>query len=159
MWWLSSGFYSVFISNFTADWWNPSSDILSTAEFRRSTFVGTGLFPDEDVSLWSEGISWITVVVHIALMIVPLPGLLIGLLWKRKDDSEEVFFVLAAASSLSLIGAQINSVRLVHHVYVYTFIMVLLSPIVRYLGIVGALSSAARCYEIGVTNRQRDRLI
>lgn len=118
MWWLCSGLYSVFISNFSADWWNPASDILSSTEFRRSTFVGTGLFPDEDVSLWSEGISWITVVVHVALMLVPLPGLLLGQLWKRKEDSEEVFFVLAAVSSLSLVGAQINSVR-----YAYSIVL------------------------------------
>lgn len=109
-WWLSSGFYSIFVSGFSADWWS-ANEVFSFSEFRRSSFAGTGLFPDEDVAIWTDGVSLMTVTVHFVLMFVPLPGLLLGLLYKRKEDSEEVFFVLAAASSLSIIGAQINSIR------------------------------------------------
>jgi len=125
--------YAIFIRDFSSEWWTPSS--LQ----HPSTFAGTGLFPDEDVSVWSDNFSWFTVVLHVVLLIVPMPGLLLGCLFKRKEDSEEVLFVLATASALALIGSQINSIR--------------------YLGLVGAISAALRCYEIGAINRQRDRLI
>jgi hypothetical protein len=73
------------------------------------------------------------------MLIVPLPGIALGVLRRKDDSSEELLFVLAIVSLLPIVGAQVNSIR--------------------YLGIVGSLFAAWRCYDIGLTQRNSDRLI
>jgi len=75
---------------------------------------------------------------NIALAILPLPAIAVSFL-RRKADTEEMVFVLAILSCVSIIGAQCWSVR--------------------YLGMNGLMYAAFRCYEVGAIEKAGNRLI
>jgi hypothetical protein len=95
------------------------------------------IFSDADVSFWTSPSIWLPTI-NLALTLVPLPAIIFSFL-RRKEDSEDVLFVLAILSALPVIGAQTTPVRL--------------------LGLVGAVYAAWRCYDIGQVNQKSNRLI
>jgi len=91
------------------------------------------------VSLWSSNTPyhWLPLL-NLLLALLPLPAIAISFL-RRKTDSEDVMFVLAILSCVSIVGAQCWSVR--------------------YLGMDGLLYAAYRCYEINAIHSAGNRLI
>jgi hypothetical protein len=100
LWWTCSALYAVFIKGYS----HPYVPLFST--FDR----GVGLLGEENVSFWTASSSWIPWV-NFALTFVPLPAIILGFI-RRKGESEEIVFVLAVLSILSIVGAQCMSVRL-----------------------------------------------
>jgi hypothetical protein len=98
-----------------------------------------GLFKDEDVSFWSSGspYHWVPLL-NLALALVPLPAVFVAFR-RSKTDTEEMAFVLAVLSCVSVVGAQCWSVR--------------------YLGATGLIFAAWRCYEVGAIAKEIVRLI
>jgi hypothetical protein len=98
-----------------------------------------GLFKDEDVSFWSSGspYHWVPLL-NLALALVPLPAVFVAFR-RSKTDTEEMTFVLAVLSCVSVVGAQCWSVR--------------------YLGATGLIFAAWRCYEVGAIAKEIVRLI
>jgi len=75
---------------------------------------------------------------NVVLALLPLPAIASSFL-RRKTDSEDMVFVLAIFSCVSILGAQCWSVR--------------------YLGMNGLMYAAYRCYEIGAIHKEVARLI
>ena len=98
-----------------------------------------GLFKDEDVSFWSSSspYHWVPLL-NLALALVPLPAVFMAFR-RSKADTEEMAFVLAVLSCVSVVGAQCWSVR--------------------YLGATGLIFAAWRCYEVGAIAKEIVRLI
>jgi len=90
---------------------------------------------DSDVSVWTNDSIW--PLINLALLLPPLPGVVLGLVWKR--GQEEVLFVLAVLSLVPVFAAQIGSLR--------------------YLGVLGMLLSSWRGYHLGKVQQQSDMLI
>jgi len=74
----------------------------------------------------------------LALALVPLPAVFMAFR-RSKADTEEMAFVLAVLSCVSVVGAQCWSVR--------------------YLGATGLIFAAWRCYEVGAIAKEIVRLI
>ena len=96
-----------------------------------------GIFGQEDVSIWTNN-GFFTPLLNLALAAVPAPALGLGFL-RRKGDSEDMMFVLAVLSAISVIGAGCSSVRL--------------------LGVTGVVFGFWRCYDLGQKQVQSNRLI
>ena len=94
-------------------------------------------YEDGIVSVWSASsiwLPWITLV----LVLVPLPAIVLGII-RRKDETEELMFVLAILSLAAAVGAQIMSVRL--------------------LGVLGLVYGMWGVAAAGTTHTQSNRLI
>lgn len=125
LWWVLSALYSMFIVGMYTE-----SDLPFDLS---SDFFGL----DADISFWtneSKMICWL----NLAQLIVPIPGIILGLM-RRKDESEDVLFVLAVVSAVPIIGASVSSVR--------------------YLGMIAMLLSAWRCYDVGQMKKRSNRII
>lgn len=122
--WLVSSLYRIFVMGYG----EQPEDIFEPQY---------GLFRDEDISIWTSPSKWLPWL-SFAMTLVPLPAVVFSFL-RRKDDSEEMMFVLAVLSALPIIGAQSTPIRL--------------------LGVVGLLFGSWRCWDIGQTGKRSERLI
>jgi hypothetical protein len=131
LWWIVSAIYSLFLKG--------HDGLQFLQQFRSSSTPF--LLDDVDASIWNGddevAFRWITVL-HIGLLLVALPGIILSFL-RRRNESEDLMFVLAVVSLLSAILSQIWSIRL--------------------LGVVSALYAAWRCYDIGRNIRKGDQTI
>ena len=129
-WWSFLALNSIFLKGFSED-----SSLMAAFDFHAE---GGGLLGLEgDVSIWTnESLLW--PMLNLALMCMPLPGIYLGIM-RQKGDSEEMMFVLAITSAIPVIGAQIWSIR--------------------YLGLLGVVMSAWRCYDISRAQKRSDQLI
>ena len=91
------------------------------------------------MSFWSSGspYHWVPLL-NLALALVPLPAVFMAFR-RSKADTEEMAFVLAVLSCVSVVGAQCWSVR--------------------YLGATGLIFADWRCYEVGAIAKEIVRLI
>lgn len=124
LWWWASALHSVFMKGIGG---------VGIQGFHHQH----SWFPDQDVSIWTNGTWWLPVVTVI-LMLIPAPGIVLGLR-SRQGQSEEVMLVLGVLSALPVVLSSINSVR--------------------YLGLLGCVFSSMRFYNIGSAQRNSDRLI
>lgn len=127
-WWFFSAIYAILLKG-VFESIDPMADVFETPKI--------GLFSDADVSFWTAPSIWLPAI-NLVLTLVPLPAIIFSFL-RRKEDSEDVLFVLAILSSVPVIGAQ--------------------STPVRFLGLVGAIYAAWKCYDIGQVNQKSNRLI
>lgn len=98
---------------------------------------GDSFFADSEVSIWSTNYSaWFTTL-HIVIFVLTLPTLYFSFI--NKSDSDDFLFFLALISLIPIIVSQVWSIR--------------------FLGILGTIFAAYRCYEIGVMQRRSDRRI
>jgi hypothetical protein len=131
LWWIMSAIYSLFLKG--------HDGLQFLQEFRSSS--SSFLFEDVDVSIWNGEdevvLRWVTLL-HVGLLLVALPGVILSFL-RRRNESEDLMFVLAVVSLLSAILSQIWSIRL--------------------LGLISALYAAWRCHDIGRNIRKGDQTI
>lgn len=128
LWWILSSLHAILVVGAFSD----DAAIRNGNEF--PTF---SLFSDADISFWTSSSLWLPVI-NIVLVFVPIPAILLGFM-RRKDESEDVLFVLSVLSALSIIGSQAMSIRL--------------------LGLVGMIYAAWRCYDVGQAHKISNRLI
>lgn len=127
--WFIMGCHAIFIKGLGED-----SIIKEELNLERSnSFV----LVDHNVSIWTSE-SVFMPILSIALLIIPMPAIVLGFL-RRKNESEELLFILAVLSGVSVLGGQINSIRC--------------------LGIAGIVFGAWRCYDISSFNQKSNRLI
>ena len=124
-WWYLSTFYAILGRGFAA------RNGIHGFE------LNVGIFGHEDVSIWTNT-GFFTPLLNLALAAVPAPAIVLGFL-RRKGDSEDMMFVLAVLSAISVIGAGCSSVRL--------------------LGVTGVVFGFWRCYDLGQKQVQSNRLI
>jgi hypothetical protein len=124
-WWLMSALYSIFVKGF----------------FHNNGFshfeLNVGIFGEENVSFWSND-SMFQPLLNLLLTLVPLPAIALGFI-RRKGESEDMLFILALLSSLTVIGASSSSVRL--------------------LGVMGVAFGGWRCYDVGQKQGISNKLI
>lgn len=96
-----------------------------------------GVFGAENVSFWNNDNLWYPSL-HILLLLVPLPAIYLGYM-RSKGDTEDVLFILALLSVLSVVGSGCSAVRL--------------------LGVSGVVFGSWRCYDIGQKQVSSNRLI
>jgi hypothetical protein len=77
--------------------------------------INVGVFGVENVSFWNNDTLWFPLL-QLLLLLVPLPAVYLGYM-KGKDDSEDVMFILALLSVLSVVGSGVYM-----SVYVYVYI-------------------------------------
>jgi hypothetical protein len=65
--------------------------------------LNVGIFGVENVSFWNNDTLWFPSL-QILLLLVPLPAIYMGYM-KSKDDSEDIMFILALLSILSVVGS------------------------------------------------------
>ena len=94
-------------------------------------------YEDGIVSVWSASSMWLPWLT-LLLMLVPLPAIVLGII-RRKDETEELMFVLAVLSLAAAVGAQIMSVRI--------------------LGVMGLVYGMSGVATAGTTHMQSNRLI
>jgi len=124
IWWIISAIYSIFIKGY-------SSKYLSNFE------INVGIFGVENVSFWNNDTLWFPLL-QLLLLLVPIPAVYLGYL-RRKDDSEDVMFILALLSVLSVVGSGCSAIRLI--------------------GVSGVVFASYRCYDIGQKQVSSNRLI
>ena len=124
-WWVVSSLYTILLKGYFT-----GSD-LSHFE------LNVGIFGEENVSYWNTG-GLFYPTLNFSLMLLPLPAIVLGYL-RRKNESEDILFVLALMSLVSLVGAQCSSVRL--------------------LGVMGTVFGAWRFYDVGARQADSNRLI
>jgi hypothetical protein len=135
-WWVLLAIYLIFFKGFYI-LKNNHYDILEGFEHSYSF----SFFSDQNISIWeaeSRNHSLFISFINLFLLIIPLPGIILGFL-RRKNESEEVMFVLSILSILGVIGAKVNSIR--------------------YVGVLGVVIAGWRCYDIGVMNKKNNRII
>jgi hypothetical protein len=124
-WWYLSTTYAIFGRGFAAR--------AGIHDFE----LNVGIFGKEDVSFWThDGV--LIPLLNLVLAAVPAPAIVLGFL-RRKGDSEDMMFVMAVLSAVSVIGAGCSSVRL--------------------LGVMGVVFGFWRVYDIGQKHVQSNRLI
>jgi hypothetical protein len=94
-------------------------------------------YEDSIVSVWSAP-NWWTPCLCLLLTALPMPAIVLGLM-RRKDEAEEVMFVLAILGLASLIGGELMSIRL--------------------LGFIGMGCGFWRVYDLGMKHTKSNRLI
>jgi hypothetical protein len=140
IWWILSALFSLFFKGHDGlQFLNQFVTSSSSNSFL--LFSLGGVLEDANVSIWNDNdeiiFNWMTIL-HIGLLCLTLPGLILSFL-RRRQESEDLMFILAAVSLLSAIISQIWSLRL--------------------LGLISALYSAWRCYDIGHNTRRSDQTI
>lgn len=94
-------------------------------------------FGDSDVSIWTSKSMWMPLL-NLLMMVVPLPAILLSFA-RRSSESEDVLFILAVLSCVPVIGAGINSVRL--------------------LGCAGTLFASYACFQLSASLKKSQRLL
>ena len=125
IWWYLSASYAIFGRGF--------ADRHGIHNFE----LNVGIFGSEDVSIWTNDTLFMPML-NVLLAVIPAPAIALGFL-RRRGDSEDMLFVMAILSAVSVIGAGCSSVRL--------------------LGITGVVFGFWRCYDIGQKHVHSNRLI
>jgi hypothetical protein len=125
LWWCLMSFNYLFIDGFGEE--------PLPADFMPSY----GLFKNEVISYWTCNSIWLPLL-NTIMALLPLPAIWMAMN-RSKHDHEDICFVLALFSVISVIGGHADCIR--------------------YLGITGTLFGGWRCYDIGARNRSSDRLI
>jgi hypothetical protein len=135
LWWILSALFSLFLKG------HDGLQFLNQFSSGGGSSSSFFLFEDVNVSIWNDNdeifFSWVTFL-HLGLLFLTLPGVILSFL-RRRQESEDLMFILAAVSLLSAIISQIWSLRL--------------------LGLTSAVYSAWRCYDIGHNTRRSDQTI
>lgn len=124
-WWMTSSFYSIFFRGYAGS--------IGVDHFE----LNVGVFGDENVSIWNNDNLWYPGL-NLVLILVPLPAIYLGVI-RRKGESEDVLFIFALLSVLSIVAAQCSSIRL--------------------LGVAGVAFGSWRCYDVGQIQADSNRLI
>jgi hypothetical protein len=97
-----------------------------------------GMFHNAPISFWSSSLPTWLIIVNFIEGLVPLPAVILSAM-KRKNESEELVFVLAVLSLLPLVGSHANCIR--------------------FIGGVSTVYASWRCYEIGQKHSLSERII
>lgn len=126
LWWVLSSFHSLFIKGM------GDTDVAEDAfAFRLWSF------DDGNVSIWESPSPWMPLM-NMVLLLLPIPVIYLSFL-HRRGDSEDVIFILSVLSGLSVVAAQLWSIRL--------------------LAILGVVYGLWRCRQISTALTQSQRHI
>lgn len=127
-WWFLRMLYLIFIEGFGED---PM--LTETLRYEHVNYLAS-----KPVSIWISLLpSWL-IFGNFVMGLIPIPAILASCI-KRKDQSEEFMFVLAAISLIPLIGAQANCIR--------------------FFGGFATVYASWRCYQIGLRSNMSERII
>ena len=126
-WWLLSALHSILVRGHSA------ADGYYLFFATSSDFS----FGDSDVSVWTNHSLWVPLL-NLLMMLVPLPAILLSFA-RRSGESEDVLFILAVLSCVPVIGAGVNSVRL--------------------LGSAGTIFASCACYQLSASLRKSQRML
>ena len=126
VWWILRSIYEIFINGYSI-----------RSEIPNGFIENFGIFQNANVSIWTSTLPGWLIAVNILLMLLPLPAAIISFM-NRKNESEEIIFVLAIMSMISLIGSQTNCIR--------------------FIGGITAIYASWRCYDISIKNSVSSRI-
>lgn len=130
-WWTFSALYATLIKGLFSQ-----IDRFDAFHLGNSKISG-GLFGDGEISFWMSDSIWVPSI-NLILIFVPLPAIIMSVM-SKKGTTEDMMFILAIISSLSIIGSNIWSIR--------------------FLGLLGLLMGTQSCNEIGNNQKISNRII
>jgi len=143
MWLVLSALYSLLVSDSDLGEMIFQSAAHSQAGLRSASagmldeMASLAFLPDRVVSVWSAS-GWLEPTLAMLGLVLPLPAIAAALV-QRRDDSDDLIFVLALLSALGTMLAPLWSLRL--------------------LGVMGVLLGSRRLTELGAMRKISDRIL